>query len=245
MKKLKCLVVDDEKLARDLIRENIEKLPFLEFVASVKNAFEAMEELEKNPIDLIFLDIQMPGMLGTTFLSTLKSKPMVIFVTAYDNYAVESYDLEVVDYLVKPVGMERFTKAAYKALSQSQRDSIPQGQNPESRTVDTNDHFFVHVEYALVKVMIKEITHIEGMKDYVKIFTTSAERPILTKLTLKALEEKLIDKGFLRVHRSYIVQTNKIEAIKNNYLHIGIHRIPVSQNHLDKLTSILRFLDKT
>ncbi|MDH3245336.1 MAG: LytTR family DNA-binding domain-containing protein [Saprospiraceae bacterium] len=245
MKKLKCLVVDDEKLARELIREYIEKLPFLEFVASVKNAFEAMEELEKKPIDLIFLDIQMPGMLGTTFLSTLKSKPMVIFVTAYDNYAVESYDLEVVDYLVKPVGMERFTKAAYKALSQSQRDSIPRGQNPESRTVDTSDHFFVHVEYALVKVMIKEITHIEGMKDYVKIFTTSAERPILTKLTLKALEEKLIDKGFLRVHRSYIVQTNKIEAIKNNYLHIGIHRIPVSQNHLDKLTSILRFLDKT
>lgn len=245
MKKLKCLVVDDEKLARNLIRENIEKLPFLEYVASAKNAFEAMEELEKQTIDLIFLDIQMPGMLGTTFLSTLKSQPMVIFVTAYDNYAVESYDLEVIDYLVKPVSMERFTKAAYKALNQSQREPSAKAQPEDKEGVDADDHFFVHVEYALVKVMIKEITHIEGMKDYVKIFTSTAEKPILTKLTLKALEEKLIDKGFLRVHRSYIVQTSKIEAIKNNYLHIGSHRIPVSQNHLEKLTSIIKFLDRT
>jgi DNA-binding LytR/AlgR family response regulator len=242
MKKLRCLVVDDESLARNLIKENIQKLPFLEFVAAVKNAFEAMSVLQEEEIDLMFLDIQMPGMLGTTFLSGLPVKPMVIFVTAYDQYAVESYDLDVVDYLVKPVSMERFTKAAYKAFQSVNKEAKRPHFVEKEKGEEEDDHFFVHVEYALVKIIIRNITHIEGMKDYVKIFLTTSERPILTKATLKTFEEKLEKKGFMRVHRSFIVHLDKIEAIKNQYIHIGEFRIPVSQPQLDKLTSRIRLL---
>ncbi|MCB0853827.1 MAG: response regulator, partial [Bacteroidetes bacterium] len=123
--KLRCIAVDDEPLARRLIKENIEQIPFLELVGTCKNAFEAMTLLEKEKIDLIFLDIQMPGMIGTKFIESLREKPMVIFVTAYSNYAVESYDLEVIDYLLKPVSLERFTKAAYKALDTQKKHENP------------------------------------------------------------------------------------------------------------------------
>ena len=121
---LKCIIVDDESLARKLIEENIRQLPFLELVGMCKNPFEAMQVLQEETVDLMFLDIQMPGMLGTKFLQGLREKPMVIFITAYSNYAVESYDLEVVDYLMKPVSLERFTKSAYKSLEEKQKRMV-------------------------------------------------------------------------------------------------------------------------
>lgn len=242
MTKLRCLIVDDEPLARKLTKENIGQLPFLEWVASCKNAYEAMESLNKDSIDLIFLDIQMPGMMGTTFLSSLPVKPMVIFITAYDNYAVESYNLDVVDYLVKPVSMERFTRAAYKALQRYQKahtvNTLP---STPSRT-DAPDHFFIHVEYALVKVIIKDILYIEGMKDYVKIYLTTSERPVLTKSTLKAIEEKIGSHGFMRIHKSFIVQLDKIEAIRNHRIKVGNKEIPVSQANLEELLQSLKYL---
>lgn len=239
---LKCLVVDDESLGRKLVEENIRQLPFLTCIATCKNAYEAMDILQNQSIDLMFLDIQMPGMLGTTFLSTLRTKPMVIFVTAYDNYAVESYNLDVVDYLVKPVSMERFTRACYKALDLYQKNSKPVVVAPNIESPPQEDHFFVNVEYALVKVVINEITHIEGMKDYVKIYLTSNPKPIITKLTLKNLEEKLIPPVFMRLHKSFIVRIDKIESIRNQTIYIGEHHIPVSQNHLDKLMESLKLL---
>ena len=143
--KLRCIAVDDEPLARRLLKENIEQIPFLELVSTCKNAFEAMEVLNSQAVDLIFLDIQMPGMIGTKFIQSLRTKPMVIFVTAYSNYAVESYDLEVIDYLLKPVSIERFTKAAYKALDAKKKDNSPL---PVSEST-LNDSFFVKAEYAL------------------------------------------------------------------------------------------------
>jgi DNA-binding LytR/AlgR family response regulator len=239
---LKCLVVDDESLGRKLVEENIRQLPFLECVGTCKNAYEAMEVLQNQHIDLMFLDIQMPGMLGTTFLSTLRVKPMVIFVTAYDNYAVESYNLDVVDYLVKPVSMERFTRACYKALDvyKMQISALP--VPPAHETAVQDDHFFVNVEYALVKVVISDITHIEGMKDYVKIYLASQPKPIITKLTLKNLEEKLLPPTFMRLHKSFIVRIDKIESIRNQTIYIGEHHIPVSQNHLDKLMESLKLI---
>ena len=229
--KLNCLVVDDERLARNLVEEYIGQIPFLECVATCKNAFEAMEILQEETIDLMFLDIQMPGMLGTKFLQSLRVKPMVIFVTAYANYAVESYELEVIDYLLKPVSMERFTKAAYKALDVIKPQEATTSVKETSPSPELSpDSFFVNVEYSLVKINIAEITHIEGMKDYVKIYLTTAEKPVLTKFTLKGIAEKLPSDQFMRVHKSFIVNLKKIESIRSNLITIGSHDIPVSEN---------------
>lgn len=228
---LRCLVVDDESMARKLLEENIRQLPFLELVRSCKNAFEALETLQAEPIDLMFLDIQMPGMLGTKLLQSLPTKPMVIFVTAYSNYAVESYELEVVDYLLKPVSMERFTKAALRAW-EIQEKRTP---TPLPDATRAADFFFVNVEYALVKIPIPDITYIEGMKDYVKIFLATAKKPVLTKFTLKAMEEKLPAQQFMRVHKSFIVHVAKIESIRNREIRIGEAEIPVGEANLEEL----------
>jgi DNA-binding LytR/AlgR family response regulator len=233
--KLRCLVVDDENLGRRLVEENIKQIPFLEWIGSCKNAYEAMEFLQKESIDLMFLDIQMPGMLGTSFLASLRSRPMVILVTAYANYAVESYDLDVIDYLLKPVSIERFTKAVYKALEFKQNTKPATFSNSTQENQEESESFFVNVEYSLVKIIIRDITHIEGMKDYVKIFLSSAKKPVLTKATLKSLEEKLINKGFKRVHKSFIINVQKIESIRNHQITIGEHEIPISDTNLEEL----------
>ena len=217
--KMRCIAVDDESLARKLLEENISQIPFLELVATCKNAFEAMEILEKEKIDLMFLDIQMPGMLGTQFLESLVSKPLVIFITAYDQYAVESYNLQVVDYLMKPVGLERFSKAVLKAkevhnLINAKKD------DPEI------NYMFVNVEYSLVRINFDTISHIEGLKDYIKIYVNNAVHPILTKSTLKGIEEKLPSRQFLRVQKSFIVNIDKIESIRNHRISIGKFEIP-------------------
>ncbi len=237
---LKCIIVDDESLARKLLEENIRQLPFLELVAMCKNPFEAMQVLQEQPVDLMFLDIQMPGMLGTQFLQSLREKPMVIFVTAYSNYAIESYDLDVIDYLMKPVSMERFTKASLKALDEKQKQmalkATPSVSEPKT---PQEDAFFVNVEYALVKILIKDISHVESMKDYVKIFLTTAKKPIITKSTLKAIEEKLPTQAFMRIHKSFIVNLDKIESIRSQNIFIGEHHIPVSDAHLDTLMQLI------
>ncbi len=245
--KLRCIAIDDESLARKLLEENIRQIPFLELVGTCKNAFEAMEILQKGQVDLMFLDIQMPGMLGTKFLASLREKPLAILVTAYSNYAVESYDLDVVDYLMKPVSLERFTKAAYKALDIFQKNQSLSASRTESgnsavpQTAISADSFFVNVEYSLVKIIVGDITHIEGMKDYVKIYLTSAKRPVLTKSTLKGIEEKLPQNGFMRVHKSYIVNLQKIESIRNHQLSIGEREIPVSEGNMEELMRVLNY----
>lgn len=240
--KLSCIAVDDESLARKLLVENIQQIPFLELVGVCKNPFEALDLLQKEKVDLMFLDIQMPGMLGTKFLKSLREKPMVIFVTAYSNYAVESYDLDVVDYLMKPVSLERFTKACLKALElrQAQHQINP---NPKVEKLPSGPaSFFVNVEYALVKVITEEISHIESMKDYVKIFLESKEKPVITKSTLKGIEEKLSHASFMRVHKSYIVNLDKIQAIRNHQIKIGKYEIPVSEGNREELLRMLNYL---
>jgi DNA-binding LytR/AlgR family response regulator len=232
--KLNCLAIDDESLARKMLEDNIRQVPFLDLVGTCKNAFEAMEVLQKQSVDLMFLDIQMPGMLGTQFLESLPVKPMVIFVTAYSNYAVESYDLEVVDYLLKPVPIERFIKASYKALDIKQKAHAVIPSAPVS-PVDVPSFFFVNVEYALVKIMVADISHIEGMKDYVKIFLAGQSKPVLTKSTLKGIEEKLPAQGFMRIHKSFIVNLSRIESIRNREIKIGSWEIPVGEANMEEL----------
>lgn len=232
--KLRCIVVDDEPLGRNLMVENISLIPFLELVGTAKNAFEAMELLESGDIDLIFLDIQMPGMTGTKFVESLTQKPMIIFVTAYEEFAVESYNLEVVDYLMKPVSVERFTKATNKAYERFNLNAR------ESRGTDL-DYMFVNVEYSLVKISFDTITHIEGLKDYIKIFVTTAAHPILTKSTLKGIEEKLPGGKFLRVQKSFIVNLDKIESIRNHRISIGKFEIPVSDSSMESLLDAIKY----
>ncbi len=239
---LKCLIVDDENLARKLIEENIHQIPFLKLVGMCKNPFEAMEFLQEHEVDLMFLDIQMPGMLGTQFLQSLKVKPAVIFVTAYANYAVESYELEVIDYLLKPVSLERFTKAAYKALEEKQNQLTVNTESKTELLPETLDYFFVNVEYALVKIITDDITHVESMKDYVKIYLTTATKPVLTKSTLKAIEEKLPSHHFLRVHKSFLVNVDKIQSIRSQTIFIGENNIPVSDVHLNDLMRAINHL---
>jgi DNA-binding LytR/AlgR family response regulator len=234
--KLTCIIVDDESMARKLLAEYIRQLPFLDLVSVCKNPFEAMQILQEQTVDLMFLDIQMPGMLGTQFLQSLREKPMVIFVTAYSNYAVESYDLDVVDYLMKPVSMERFTKATLKALEEKQKQEAVKNV---SFLEKENDVFYVNVEYALVKIQVKDITHVESMKDYVKIFLTTAKKPIITKSTLKAIEEKLVAPSFMRIHKSFIVNLDKMESIRSQTIFIGEHEIPVSEGYLEAFMQVV------
>ena len=235
--KLRCLVVDDESLARKFLEDYIGQIPFLEHVGSCKNAFDALETLHREAVDLMFLDIQMPGMLGTKFLASLRERPMVVFVTAYPNYALESYDLDVVDYLMKPVSLERFTKAALKALEMKQLRQP--AAVPEPPAAAPPDFFFVNVEYALVKIPVADVTHIEGMKDYVKIYLRTAPKPVLTKSTLKGIEEKLPPGKFLRVHKSFIVSVEKVESIRNHQVTIGSFEIPVNEASAEELLRML------
>jgi DNA-binding LytR/AlgR family response regulator len=226
---MNCIAVDDEPMGRKLIEEYASQLPFLKMIGTAKNAFEAMDLLNQEAVDLMFLDIQMPGMLGTDLIKILQRRPMVVLVTAYADFAIEGYALEVIDYLLKPYTVERFAKAAYRAYERYQ-------QYPP----DGIDSIFVNVEYALVRIKLAEIQYIEGLKDYVKIFVEGINRPILTKATLKSIEEKLSSKAFMRIHRSYIVNLSKIDKLKGTKVYIQAATIPVSEQLLDKLLTLLR-----
>ena len=241
MEKMNCLVVDDENMGRKLLEENVRQIPYLNLVASCKKAFEAMEQMQTHAIDLIFLDIQMPGMLGTQFIQTLTNKPLIIFVTAYDNYAVESYQLDAVDYLMKPVSLERFSLAANKAYQLFNQKKPTALQATAVASEPLEDFFFVNVEYSLVRISIPQISHIEGLKDYVKIYLEGERRPVLTKLTMKSLEAKVIPHGFMRVHKSFIVNLRKIESIKQQRITISTFDIPVSDSHAAELMEKLNF----
>ncbi len=226
---LRCLAIDDEPLALELLEDNIRQIPFLELVGSCRNAFETTEILHSQVIDLIFLDIQMPGITGVQFLKSLQSAPpLVIFVTAYEQYAITGFELDVVDYLLKPVAFERFLKAANKAFDVYKlRQAFVQ---PELAAT----HFFVNANYSLVKVKFDEITYIEGLKDYVKIYVSSADRPVITRMTLKGIELKLPAGEFMRVHKSYIVSLDKIQAVRNLRITIGEMAIPIGEQYIDE-----------
>ncbi|MEY2637327.1 MAG: hypothetical protein RLZZ197_1804 [Bacteroidota bacterium] len=225
---MNCIVVDDEVMGRKLLEDNVKQIPFLNLVGSCGNAFEAMEVLQNEKVDLLFLDIQMPGLLGTSFISSLAIKPLVVFVTAYANYAVESYNLDAVDYLMKPVSLDRFALSANKAYHIFMGKSVVENEPLE-------DFFFVNVEYSLVRISIPLISHIEGLKDYVKIYVEGERHPILTKQTMKSVEAKVMPHGFMRVHKSFIVNLKKIESIKQQRIKIGNHEIAVSDSHIAEL----------
>lgn len=232
---MRCLAVDDEKLVLDLLVDNIRQVPYLTLVKTARNALEAIEILQNEPIDLLFLDIQMPRLSGLQFLKSLPGPPLVILVTAYDKYALEGFELNVVDYLLKPVGMERFLKACNRAYELFQLKQKTPAINVPAVLPD----FFVNVEYSLIKIIPADVAWVEGLKDYVKIYLSSATKPVITRMTFKALEEKLPEPAFVRVHKSYMVAAPKITAVKRDFVMIGAAEIPVSEHYKDNLRKIL------
>ena len=230
---MRCIAVDDEKLVLDLLVDNIQNVPFLELAGRCKNAMEAAELLHKENIDLIFLDIQMPGISGLQFVQTLTNPPMIIFVTAYKEHALEGFNVDAVDYLLKPVSFERFLKACNKA-----QELFNLRQKPQMKE-EHPGYFFVFVEYNQVKITIADILYIEGMKDYAKIFLTTSSRPVITKMSLKALEEKLAPHRFVRIHKSYIVSADKVTAVKRDLVCIANTELPLSEVYRSNITSML------
>lgn len=226
---MRCIAVDDESPALFLIEDNIKRVPYLEFVKSCSNAYEAMEILQKEKIDLIFLDIEMPEISGLEFLQTLPSKPMIILTTAYKKYALEGYKLDVVDYLLKPIAFDRFLKAVNKAHEYYQlKNRESKGSVPQN-----SEYLFVHADYNLVKITVSDITYIEALKDYIKIYLSGSAKPVITKISMKAIEEKLPPEKYIRVHKSFIVSLDKISSIRKNRICIESSEIPLSENYRD------------
>lgn len=234
---LNCIAVDDENLALDLLEDNINKIPFLNLVKRCKNAFDAIEILQNESIDLVFLDIQMPGITGVQFLQSLKTRPMVIFVTAYKQYALEGFELDVVDYLLKPIDFERFLKAVNKAFELYTLKHKPVAS--DELPLDKTSSIFVNADYSLVKIKVSDITYIEGLKDYIKIYTSTSTKPIVTRMTMKAIEEKLPTPDCFRVHKSFIVSLDKIESIRNLKIKIGNSQIPISESYSEGFFKII------
>lgn len=235
---IRCIAVDDEPLALHILEDFISKIPFLTLVKKCKSGFEAIEVLQQEPIDLIFLDIQMPNITGIQLLKSLKNVPMVIFTTAYDHFALEGFNLDVLDYLLKPIPFERFMKAVNKAYETHQLKnkaslSPPLPPQPE----ESAQFIFVKSDYRTIRVDLNDLLYIEGLKDYVKIY--AGDKPILTLQSLKALEEKLAPHQFIRVHRSYIVAINKIEAIQKNRIYMGNKVIPVGDSYVEAFSKMV------
>lgn len=230
---IRCLAVDDEPLALELLEDNISKLPYLELVAACDNAMDAMKIMQQETIDLIFLDIQMPGLTGLQFIQSMTVKPMIILITAYEKYALEGFNLDVTDYLVKPVSLDRFIKACNKA---QQLFELRQAKNAVPAT--NPGYFFVNVDYSLVKVTNADIVYIEGLKDYIKIHLKAPQRPIVTRMAMKSIEEQLPSAEFLRIHKSYIVSIAFITAVRKSSVFIDTLELPVSDNYRDVVTSL-------
>ncbi len=224
-----CLIVEDEPLARNLLADYVKKTPSLQVVGTCANAMEALELLQKHPVELIFLDIQMPEITGITFLKILQKKPLVIFTTAYSQYALEGYELDVVDYLLKPITFERFLKAVDKAVMRLQSQHQPIVISPAATASDKPDFVFVKDGTKMVKVMLDEILYVEGQKDYVTIHLS--DKKITTLQRMKSLEEQLPADKFIRIHHSYIIALRAIDAVHRNDVQIGKEMLPISDSY--------------
>ena len=232
---LRCLAIDDEPLALELLEDNISQVPYLKLEGKCSNALEALKFVQGHTIDLIFLDIQMPGLTGLQFIQSLTQKPMIILITAYEKFALEGFNLDVIDYLVKPVPLDRFIKACNKAWElynlRAKRAENPSFVEPE--------FLFVNVEYSLLKVEFADILWIEGLKDYIRIHLRNSSKPVITRMSMKAVEEELPSSKFIRVHKSFIVSVSAITSVRKNSIFIGVEEIPVGDNYKDAVNILI------
>jgi len=232
---INCIAIDDEPLALKVLVKHIEKIPFLNLVATFQNPIEAITKIEEGDIDLIFLDIQMPEMTGLEFSESLKKKPLIVFTTAYPNFAAESYNHDAIDYLLKPIPFARLLKAANKAKEVLKTREASKPKTTEN--VDDKNYIFVKSEYKTVKINLKDILFIESLKDYV-IFNFE-DKKISSLLSLGSVEEQLPKNKFYRVHRSFIVALDKIDAIERNLIHISSRTINVSDSYREQFHRLI------
>jgi len=255
---LRCIAVDDEPLALHLLTDYIRKVPFLQLVAACGDALDATKALQEKEVDLVFSDIQMPGLTGLQFIQSLAKKPMFILVTAYKKFAPEGFDLDVVDYLIKPVSLDRFLKACYKAQELHQlrttaastgttaapgnAQGIPPAAAPGTTAgnAPSPDYMFVNADYSLVKILFADIIWAEGSGDYVKFHLRSTPKPLLVRMSARALEAELPPDKFLRIHKSYIIAVNSITAVRKNSIFIGDLELPVGETYKEALRQITR-----
>jgi DNA-binding LytR/AlgR family response regulator len=230
---MKCLIVDDNKLARMAMKEFIGQIKFLKLLGECSAGLEAYEFINTKPVDLVLLDIEMPGMSGIELLQSLINKPIIIFLTSNSNYAVNAFDLNVADFIVKPVVLPRLLQAVEKA------QSIYEHRNTSVSRVEP-DFIFLKDKGALVKISFSEILWMEAMGDYVKIYTL--EKWFMVHTTMKSLEIKLPQSNFMRVHRSYIVAINKIERIQEGAIMIGSSAIPLAETYRNQIMDRLNFI---
>ncbi|HMJ69182.1 MAG TPA: LytTR family DNA-binding domain-containing protein [Cyclobacteriaceae bacterium] len=230
--KIRCLIVDDEPPALDVLRSHIANTPMLEVAGECHNAMGAFDFLQRQRVDLLFLDIQMPRLLGTDLLKALADPPKVIFTTAHREYAMDGFDLNAVDFLLKPISFDRFLKAVQKAVL------------PDMKGLKTEDHvnesprfLYFRADRKMVKVLLNDISHVEGLKDYVKIHT--GQQPLITKQTIMAVEEMLPADEFIRVHRSFIVSVRKITSYSPHAVFIGKEEVPIGPLYRNQVQKIL------
>lgn len=231
--KINCIVIDDEQPAIEQMVEYISRVPFLNLLKSFDNAIEPLNFLKSNHVDLIFLDIEMEGFTGLQLLKSLQHKPKIILTTAYDRYAIEAFDLNVSDYLLKPISFERFIKALDKIFD----SFVESGKSPEGEPIYKRDYFFVKTEFRMQRVDFNDILYIEGMNEYLRI-NTSKEK-IMTLQSFKNIEEILPMENFVRVHKSYIVALNKIDSVERNRISIGNKLIPVSNTYKETFNMMI------
>ena len=232
---MRCIIVDDEPLVRELVEDNLSQVPFLELVTSCKSALDALDVLQKQQVDLIFLDIQMPRLNGLHFLQSLDHAPLVIIISAYEKYAVEGFNLQVADYILKPFSFDRFLKACNRAAD------LFRMKNQAKPLEAVKDYdFFVNVEYSHVRVIAADILYVESCKDYIKIFLSSAIKPVITRMSLRTIETKLPAGAFIRTHKSFLVAISKITTIKRDVVCIGKTEIPVSDTFRENINKVLK-----
>ena len=234
--KIRTIAIDDEPLALQLVSEYIRKTPYLDLVGSFDNPLDAIDFLSGQEADLIFVDIQMPDLTGIEFTRSLEEDHKIIFTTAYEKYALEGFKLNAVDYLLKPFSYEEFLKAAGKAhkLIELEASAVP--------TIEANSQFlFLKSEYKIRRINFNDILYIEGLKDYIKVYISGEDKPVLSLNSIKSLEQKLPEQKFMRVHRSYIVNLDRIDTIERSRIIFGKTYIPVSDQYKEKFQE---FLDK-
>ncbi|GEO11393.1 LytR/AlgR family response regulator transcription factor [Segetibacter aerophilus] len=234
---LRCIAIDDEDLALELMEDYISKVPYLQLVATCDDPLEAISIIQEQQIDLVFLDIQMPGLNGLQLIESLLNNPMCILVTAYSQYALDGFNLNVVDYLVKPVPFDRFLKACNKAKELYQLKNKATETSKEAEL----DYFFINADYSHVKISYADILWVEGLKDYIKIHLENNVKPIVARISMKNIEELLPSSKFLRIQKSYIVSKEHITAVKKSSVFIGSTELSIGENYKE---SVLAFLGR-
>jgi two-component system LytT family response regulator len=229
MKQLTCIAIDDEPLALNLIEGYVSKLPALKLLKTFEDALYASEFLQNNQVDLLFVDINMPDINGIELVRSLTVKPMVIFTTAYKNFAFEGFELQALDYLLKPIDFTRFSKAVEKAVDFYQYKTVALRQ-PDAESL------YVYSEYRMIKIELNNIEYIESMEDYIKIHLLDQPKPILTLMALKKVLEKLPEDRFKRIHRSYVVALQQIKSIHNKKVQLKSAELPVSNSYYDLIS---------